>query len=68
MSKETYDKKKARLIKSFEKGRLTEEEFLSQMANLAQNFKAEWLETKEQAQNVNHRNVGLMRAILKGGR
>lgn len=63
MSKETYFKKRSRLIKSFEKGRLTEEEFLSQMANLAQNFKAEWLETKEQVQNV-----GLMRAILKGGR
>ncbi len=63
MSKETYFKKRSRLIKSFEKGRLTEEEFLSQMADLAQNFKAEWLETKEQVQNV-----GLMRAILKGGR
>lgn len=63
MSKETYFKKKARLIKSFERGRLTEEEFLSQMADLAQNFKAEWLETKEQVHNV-----GLMRAILKGGR
>ncbi|MDF9611875.1 hypothetical protein P5763_07285 [Bacillus cereus] len=62
MSKETYDKKKARLIKSFEKGRLTEEEFLSQMADLAQHFKAEWLDSKDQA-----RNVGLMRAILKGG-
>ncbi|HFK1452827.1 TPA: hypothetical protein ACGXMV_004133 [Bacillus pacificus] len=63
MSKETYFKKRSRLINSFEKGRLTEEEFLSQMASLAQNFKSEWLETKEQVQNV-----GLMRAILKGGR
>ncbi|MBG9832136.1 hypothetical protein [Bacillus wiedmannii] len=68
MSKETYDKKKARLITSFERGRLTEEEFLSQMADLAQNFKAEWLENKEQAHKANPRNVGLMRAILKGGR
>lgn len=67
MSKETYDKKKARLIKSFEKGRLTEEEFLSQMAVLAQNFKAEWLESKGQSQKDQARNVGLMRAILKGG-
>lgn len=68
MSKETYDKKKSRLIKSFEKGRLTEEEFLSQMADLAQNFKAEWLEGKGQSQKDQARNVGLMRAILKGGR
>ncbi|MEZ2327324.1 hypothetical protein R1C46_26370 [Bacillus tropicus] len=67
MTKEQYYDSRRDLINSYEKGRLTEEEFLSQMADLAQNFKAEWLDSKDQAQKVNPRNAGLMRAILKGG-
>lgn len=60
MRKEVYDKKKARLIKKFESGKIDETEFASQMSSLAQNFKAEWLTSPDQ-----HRRVRMLRESLK---